>query len=476
MARTVQDVGAGHVGPVPERSLKEWQEHHTRTLWTPYIQMRSVQSSGPLLFERAEGVHLYDAEGREYIDAHASLWLANVGYGRTEIVDAVHDQMMKLPYFSMFMGFTNRPAIELAEKLIGLTAPEGMGKVFYSDSGSESVETALKIARQYWRNVGRAGKYKFISRRNAYHGVTFGAMSATGIAANRQAFGPLLPGFRHIPEPNRYRNEFGTGLSDAEISEAGAAALRAMIEFEGPETVAAFIAEPVQGAGGVIVPPEDYLRRCREICTQYEVLFIADEVITGFGRVGSWFGSRRYGVRPDIMCFAKGITSGYVPLGATMCSDEIFDAFLGEAGDGRELRHGNTYSGHAAAAAAAIANLRIVEREGLPENSRVVGEHFFGRLKSLERHEVVGDVDGIGLLARVELVADRATRRPFERPGALGAAVQKRAQELGVIFRNVGDVLTFSPPLILTTDQADRIVEVIDRAIADVAAAHGARG
>jgi adenosylmethionine-8-amino-7-oxononanoate transaminase len=457
------------VAPAPTgRTLRDWQESHTRTLWTPYQQMRQVQSSGPLLFDRAEGVFLYDAEGREYLDAHASLWLANVGYGRMEIVDAVYEQMKKLPYFSMFMGFTNQPAIELAAKLTELTAPEGMGKVFYSDSGSEAVETALKIARQYWRNVGAAGKYKFISRRHAYHGVTFGAMSATGIAANRHAFGPLLPGFRHIAEPNLYRNEWGAGLSEEEVAEKGAAALRQMIEFEGPESVAAFIAEPVQGAGGVIVPPDSYLRKCREICSQYEVLFIADEVITGFGRIGSWFGSRLYGIQPDIMCFAKGITSGYVPLGATLCTDAIFEAFLGEVGEGKELRHGNTYSGHATAAAAAIANLRIIEREDLPENARVVGEHFLARLRTLERHEVVGDVRGIGLLAAVELVAERASRRPFPKPGRLGAAVQRRAQELGVIFRNVGDILTFSPPLILTAELADRIVEVIDRALEEV--------
>jgi adenosylmethionine-8-amino-7-oxononanoate aminotransferase len=360
------------------------------------------------------------------------------------------------------------PAIELAELLLELTRPEQMGKVFFSDSGSESVETALKMARQYWKNRDMQGKYKFIARRNSYHGVTFGALSASGISGNRKMFEPLVPGFRHIPEPNYYRNAFGPNLSEEEVSIAASDALERAIEFEGPETVAAFIAEPVQGAGGVIVPPETYLRRCREICTRYNILFIVDEVITGFGRTGTWFGSRTYGVQPDIMCFAKGLTSGYIPMGATLCGNHIYEAFLGSPGDGREFRHGNTYSGHATAAAAALANLGIVRRENLPDNARAVGAHFLTRLKSLERHAMVGDVRGIGLIARIELVQDKASKQQLKPVGASGAKVQ-RAQELGVIFRNVGDVLTFSPPLILTEAQADDIVDIIDQAISDVA-------
>ncbi len=452
------------------KAVKDLADAHTDGLWTPFIQMRTVREQGPLIFDHAEGVYLYDAEGNEYIDAHASLWLANVGFGREEIIEAAYAQLKKMAYFSMFMGYSNEPAIELASKLRELTSVEGMGKVFYSDSGSEAMETALKLSRQYWRNVGRGTKYKFIARRNAYHGVTFGAMSATGIAANRGAFGPLVPGFRHIPEPNVYRNSFGEGLSEEEVSEAAARALREAIEFEHPDTVAGFIAEPIQGAGGVIIPPDSYLGRCRSICDEYDVLFIADEVITGFGRTGDWFGSRRYGVKPDIMCFAKGITSGYMPLGATMCTNEIYDAFLGEPGEGKEFRHGNTYSGHAAATATALANLRIIEEEDLPGNAAAVGAHFLNGLKGLRKHEIVGDVRGAGLLTRVELVQDRDTRQPFPSPGTVGGAVQRRTQELGVVFRNVGDVLTFSPPLVLKEEEADRIVECLDQAIGDVAA------
>jgi len=441
---------------------------HRDALWTPYMQMKSVLDHGPVIFERADGIYLYDSTGKRYIDGHASLWLMNVGFGRKEIADAAYEQMQKMTFFSMFQGFSNPPAIELAELLLELTRPEGMGKVFYSDSGSEAVETALKMARQYWKNRGLQGKYKFIARRNSYHGVTFGALSASGISANRKMFEPLVPGFRHIPEPNCYRHGFGSNLSEEEVSIAASDALQRAIEFEGPETVAGFIAEPVQGAGGVVVPPESYLRRCREICTKYDILFLADEVITGFGRTGTWFGCRTYGIQPDIMCFAKGITSGYIPMGATLCSNQIYEAFLGSPGDGKEFRHGNTYSGHATAAAAALANLSIVQRENLPENARKVGAHFLAGLKRLERYPNVGDVRGVGLIARVELVQEKTSKKQFTPVGVTGAKVQQRAQDLGVIFRNVGDVLTFSPPLILTESQADDIVEIIDQAIAEV--------
>lgn len=437
---------------------------HRKTLWTPFIRMETVLEAGPLIFERGEGVYLYDTSGRRYLDAHGSLWLNNIGFGRKEIADAVYAQMQKLAFFSMFQGFSNPPAIELADRLMRLTQPEGMGRVFFSDSGSEAVETALKIVRQYWKNRGRAGKYKVIARRNAYHGVTLGALSATGVTANRKMFEPLLPGFLHISDPNCYRNDFGANLSAEEVSVAASDALRRAIEFEGPDTVAAFIAEPVQGAGGVVVPPESYLRRCREICDAYDVLFIADEVVTGFGRTGTWFGSRTYGIQPDLMCVAKGITSGYIPMGATMCSPKIFEAFLGA---GNEFRHGNTYSGHATAAAAAVANLSILERENLPENARRVGTHFLTQLRRLEASPIVGDVRGIGLLARVELVRDKNTKKPFDPSGAVGTKVQRRAQELGVIIRNIGDILAFSPPLILTEAEADQIVDVIEQAIRD---------
>ena len=447
-----------------QQSLKELSRKHIDRLWTPYIQMQTVRDQGPLVFDHAEGVYIYDVDGKQYLDGHASLWLMNVGFGRTEIADAAYAQMKELPLFSMFMGYSNRPAIALAEKLASLAEPEGMGKVFFSDGGSGAVETGLKMARAYWKNRGKSGKYKIIGRQRAYHGVTIAAVAASGLTANRSPAEPLVPGFRHIPAPDCYRNPWNTNDPD-QVAMLASEALREMILFEGADTVAAFIAEPVQGAGGVIVPPESYLSRCREICTEHDVLFIADEVICGFGRTGTWFGSRTYGFKPDIMCFAKGLTSGYVPMGATMCSDEIYEAFLPP---GDWFHHGSTYSGHATAAAAALVNLEIIERENLPENARVVGEHFVQGLRSLLRHPIVGDVRGVGLMARVELVADVSTKAPFDPPGSMAARLQKRCQELGLIFRPTLDVITFSPPLILTKTQADWIVEVLDQAITEV--------
>lgn len=434
--------------------------------WAPFTRIRYLEAHGVVPIVRGEGVRVYDADGREYIDAHAALWLVNVGYGRSEIVEAVYRQMRELAWFSSFENYTNLPSIELAERLVGLLQPEGMGKVFFTGSGSESVETALKIARQYWRLRGMPGKYKVISRDRAYHGVTLGAVSATGLAANRRMFEPLVPGFRHGPSPYCYRCSLG--LTPERCGLACADYLARMIEMEGPDTVAAVIAEPVQGAGGVIVPPEDYLRRLREICTHHGVLLILDEVITGFGRVGEWFGARRWGVRPDIMTFAKGLTSGYMPLGATAVTDEIFDVFRANEDRMGAFRHGNTYSGHPAACAAALANLDILEREDLPRNAREVGAYLLARLRQLESHPIVGHVDGVGLLARVELVRNRQTREPFAAGMGVGDRVALRARELGVILRPIGDVLTFSPPLCLKREDADRIVQVVEQAIAEI--------
>ena len=441
-------------------------QRQLRYKWSPFTRVRQLERFGVLPIVRGQGARVWDVQGREYIDAHAGLWLVNAGYGRTEIVEAACRQMGELAWFPSFEGYTNLPSIELAERLVQLLQPEGMGKIFFTGSGSESVETALKMARQYWRLKGRPGKYKIISRHLAYHGVNFGGTSATGITANRRLFEPLVPGFRHGPAPYCYR----CPLHQAPDSCARACAeeIARLVEFEGPETVAAVIAEPVQGAGGVIIPPDGYLARLREICSHYDVLLILDEVITGFGRTGEWFGARRWGIRPDVMTFAKGITSGYVPLGATAVSDEVFDVFYRQEELSGPFRHGNTYSGHPTACAAALANLRILEEEDLVGNARRVGEHLLRGLQSLQRHGCVGHVDGVGLLARVELVADRDTRRPFPPQLAVGERVARRARELGVILRPLGDVLSFSPPLCLTTDEADRIVAAVDQAIADI--------
>jgi adenosylmethionine-8-amino-7-oxononanoate aminotransferase len=444
---------------VAERSLKY--------RWAPFTRTHHVEQHGLLPIVRGEGARVYDVDGREYLDAHASLWLVNVGYGRQEIVEAVHRQMQKLPWFSCFEGYTNLPSIDLAERLVGMLKPEGMEKIFFSGSGSEAVETALKIVRQYWKLSGKPGKYKIVSRNRAYHGVTFAAMSATGMPANRAMFEPLLAGFFHAPCPDPYLRE--VEAPDDRFAHACAEALERVIKAEGADTVAAIIVEPVQGAGGVIIPPDGYLQELREIATRNDVLLIFDEVITGFGRTGDMFGARHWGVRPDIMVFAKGLTSGYVPLGATAVSGSIFETFYANEEQG-PFRHGNTYSGHPTACAAALANLDILERDDLASNARHVGGRLLNGLKSLLKHEVVGFVDGVGLLARVQLVRDRKTKALFAPELGVAERITRRARELGVILRPLpGDTLSFSPPLCLTADEADTIVSVVDRAIGDVA-------
>ena len=436
--------------------------------WSPFTRTRYIEQHGVLPIVRGKGSKVYDLDDREYIDAHASLWLVNVGYGRQEIVEAVHRQMETLSWFSCFEGYTNLPSIDLAERLVGMLKPEGMDKVFFSGSGSEAVETALKIVRQYWKLKGKAEKYKIVARNRAYHGVTFGAMSATGMAANRAMFEPLLPGFLHAPCPDPYLRE--VDAPDDRFAHACAEALEGVIQSEGAHTVAAIIAEPVQGAGGVIIPPDGYLQELREVATRNDVLLIFDEVITGFGRTGDMFGARHWGVCPDIMAFAKGITSGYLPLGATAVSRPVFETFYANEQQGA-FRHGNTYSGHPAACAAALANLDILEREDLAGNAKRIGRRLLDGLKGFTKHEIVGFVDGVGLLAKVQLVRDRKTRALFAPELGVANRIARRARELGVILRPLpGDALSFSPPLCLTASEADTIVRVVDQAIGDVAA------
>lgn len=435
--------------------------------WSPFTRTQYLKKHGVVPIVRGEGARVYDTAGREYIDAHAGLWLVNVGYGRREIVDAVHRQMQMLSWFSSFEGYTNLPSIDLAERLVHMLQPEGMDKIFFSGSGSEAVETALKFARQFWKLQGKGGKYKIISRNRAYHGVSFGGMSATGMAANRTMFEPLVPGFLHGPSPDTYLREIDA--PDDQFAFQCAHAIERILQTEGPDTVAAVIIEPVQGAGGVIIPLPGYLQEIAAICRRHDVLLIFDEVITGFGRIGSWFASRLWAIKPDIIVMAKGITSGYLPLGATAVTDRIVRVFH----DGEQtspFRHGNTYSGHPAACAAALANIDILEREDLPGNAKRVGRRLLEGLQTLLRHSIVGHVDGIGLLARVQIVRDRQSRSAFAAEAAIADRITRRMRELGVIARALPfDIISFSPPLCLSEMEADRIVAVVDEAIGDIA-------
>lgn len=427
--------------------------------------MKSLMNDAPFIIDRADGVYVFDEEGRRYLDAHAGLWLANVGYNRREIIDAMHQQAERLAWFSSFGGMANRPSMDLAERLVEIFGPDSMGTVFFSNDGSEAVETALKISRQYWRAMGQPKRVKFLGRQHSYHGVTMGALSVAGITANRIAFEPLLSDVRHGPAPYQAHCAFHP-TSDV-CTYHCVAELERQIQFENPETIAAFIAEPVQAAGGVIIPPPDYLRQVADICRRYNILFIADEVVTAFGRLGDWSGSRHYGVQPDLMTFAKGITSGYMPLGATMAKSTILQAIASRTADTPELRHGNTYSGHPVAAAAALANITLIERDGLLERVPALGQHLEKGLRTvMAEHKNWLRHPGVeGLLGRIEV--GPAEPRPDMAPGSWGQAASMLMRERGVIARAAGDVITFSPPLTITPAEID----MITNALADSAAA-----
>ncbi|MDA8194945.1 MAG: aspartate aminotransferase family protein [Thermaerobacter sp.] len=438
----------------------------SKARWGPYTAMKDLGEAGPLVIDRAQGVHVWDESGRKYLDAHAGLWLANVGYGRGEIVDAMAHQARRLAWFSSFGGMANRPSLDLAERLVGLLAPDGMGHVFYSGSGSEAVETALKISRQYWKVRGKPSRVKLIGRQHAYHGVTLGALSVAGITANRVAFEPLLQGVRHAPAPYAVHCAFHPDSAVCNL--ACAREVERIIQFEGPDTVAAFIAEPIQAAGGVIIPPPEYLAEVQQICRRHEVLFIADEVVTGFGRIGEWTGSRHYGIKPDLMTFAKGLTSGYFPLAATAVAPSVMEVFLTTPGPGPEFRHGNTYSGHPVGCAAALANLAIMEREDLPRRAREMGGVLRAALSGLKERFPgwVYDAGNVGLLGRVELVDPNGRLGPVE----LGTRVGDGMRERGVIVRPVNNVVTLSPPLVIDAAQVDEIVESLADSLSVLAA------
>jgi len=410
---------------------------------------------------------LTDSTGRQYIDGLSGLWNVNVGHGRKELGEAASTQMGMLAFSSAYAGGTNERAIELAEKLSTLTYPS-INTFFFTSGGAEASETSFKTARFYWKAVGKPGKVKVISRMRAYHGVTLAAMSATGLPAFWPMFEPRTPGFSHIDPPDPYRFVH-TDLS-VSLGVAAANKLEEAILAEGPDTVAAFIAEPVQGAGGVIVPPDDYFERIRAICTKYDVLLIADEVITGFGRTGRWFGLERYGppsVEPDIIQFAKGITSGYIPLGGVGVSDRVRDAINGVP-PGRRWMHAFTYSGHPTCCAVALKNIEILEREELIDRAAQSGARMLERLRTLESLDGVGHVRGLGMMAAVEVVADKATKQLF--PAEIGMT-QKLTDALldrGLYTRVAMDCICVAPPLVTTEAQIDRLVEIIGETVSSV--------
>jgi len=440
---------------VPNRELD--LEH----VWHQNVQHRGLESRPPLEIESAEGCYIQDAEGRRYLDAMAGLFCVNVGYGRREIAEAVAEQMTRLPYYPLTQS--HGPGARLAARLAEMM-PKGLSRAYFLNSGSEAVETALKMARQYGRqrHAGQ-NRYKIIARHRGYHGFTMGALSATGQILRKQAVEPLVPGFFHVPPPDPYR--CGFCRREGACSLACAEEIDRVIRMEGPETVAAVIAEPVIGGGGIFPAPEGYLERLREICDRHGALLILDEVITGFGRTGRLFGFEHSAACPDILTLAKGITSAYLPLAAVVATERVFQGFHGDPDSEVKFTQVSTFGGHPASCAAALANLDILTRERLWENSARMGDYLLERLRALDSPRI-GEVRGRGLLIGLEIVSDRHDRSPL--PEAQMVRLQLAIRDAGVIVGRNNDtvpgycnVLILSPPLILSREEADTIVSAI---------------
>ncbi|MBI5284292.1 MAG: aspartate aminotransferase family protein [Chloroflexi bacterium] len=419
-----------------------------------------------IIYASGKGAILTDVHGKQYIDALSSLWNVAVGHGRTELAEAAAAQMATLAFSNSYTGYANVPSIQLAEKLLSLVYPN-MSGVFYASSGSEANEMAIKAARYFWYVSGKPGKTKVISRQEAYHGGTMAATAVTGMAPFHKGFGPEPPAFVQVPTCYPYRCAWCSGKPACSLECVDN--IESVIEREGAETVAAVIAEPVHGAGGVIPPDPGYWPRLREICDRHDVLLIADEVITGFGRTGRWFGLEHWGVQPDIMTIAKAVTSAYVPLSAFIASERVHRAILDAPADAKFMI-GCTNHGHPTACAVGLRNIQIIEEEHLVERAERAGERLNEGLGRLIEMPNVGNVRGLGLMAAVEVVADKATRAPFAAAQGIGPKLARAMRDRGVVTRVKGDSMLFAPPLVITEEQVDTIVNVaaesIDRVIA----------
>ncbi|MFC3607616.1 aspartate aminotransferase family protein [Stutzerimonas tarimensis] len=434
-----------------EGNTQHWQALGRRHHLPPFSDYKALNAKGSRIITRAEGVYLWDSAGNRILDGMAGLWCVNVGYGREELVQAAARQMRELPYYNLFFQTAHPPVLELAEAIAEI-APAGMTHVFFTGSGSESNDTVLRMVRHYWAVKGQPQKQVIIGRWNGYHGSTVAGASLGGMKAMHGQGGLPIPGIEHIDQPYWY------GEGGDEDPEAFGVRMAEQLEQKilqvGVEKVAAFIAEPIQGAGGVIIPPDSYWPKIHEILARYDILFIADEVICGFGRTGEWFGSDYYGSAPDLMPIAKGLTSGYVPMGGVIVRDEVA-AVLNEGG---EFFHGFTYSGHPVAAAVALENLRILKREGIIDRVRThTAPYLQRRWRELADHPLVGEARGLGMLGALELVKDKRTRTRFSGI-ELGMRCREHCLDNGLVMRAVGDTLIISPPLVISEAQIDELV------------------
>ena len=445
------------------------EEMDKAALFHPYTALAQHLRTGPRIMTEGRGVFLKDLHGRDYIDALAGLWCVNIGYGRPEIAEAVNKQLLELPYYHSFASMGTETPVLVADKLKEM-APGNMARVLFGCSGSDANDTQIKLVWYYNNVIGRPERRKIISRKRGYHGVTVAAGSLTGLPLQHKAFNLPIDGILHTESPHHYWDA-PAGMSEAEFSRYLAGKLEEMILEEGPETVAAFIAEPVMGAGGVVVPPENYFQEIQAVLRKYDVLMIADEVICGFGRTGKMFGCETFGIEPDMVSIAKGVTSGYMPLSGSLVGDKVWDALIETSDEMGVFGHGYTYSAHPASCAAAVANLEIIEKENLVERGAKAGEYLQRRLReAFSDHPQVGEVRGVGLIAAVEVVQDKAGKKSFDPALKVAPRIAAKALDLGLITRALpnGDSLAFSPPLIISEQEIDAVVERLGQAIAQV--------
>ncbi|YBV96811.1 aspartate aminotransferase family protein [Phyllobacteriaceae bacterium JZ32] len=430
-----------------------------------YTNARKQEAEGSLVIERGEGIYVFDNNGKRYIEGMAGLWSVAVGFGEKRLIEAAARQMEKLPYYHTFSQKTHGASVDLAEKLIAM-APVPMSKAYFTSSGSEANDTVVKLVRYRSNALGQPQKKKIISRFKGYHGVTLASASLTGLPNNHRSFDLPLPGILHTTCPH-YRAGSVPGESEIEFAKRCAKDLEDLILSEGPETIAAFIGEPVMGAGGVIVPPTGYWQAIQAVLRKYDILLIADEVICGFGRTGEMFGSTKYGIEPDIMTLSKQLSSSYLPISAVLINDRVYQPVADESANIGTFGHGYTASGHPVAAAVALENLAIIEERDLVGNARNLSPHFLARLRALEAHPLAVEARGVGLIGALELYHAAFA----DEPGVLGAMVNRAMHERGLIARNLGDTIAFCPPLIITRAEIDQMFDIAEASLNAVHAA-----
>ncbi len=426
----------------------------------PFADTGKLNTEGARIIQRGEGVHIFDSLGKKYLDGFAGLWCVNIGYGRREIADAVARQMNELPYYNTFFGTTTTPATLLAEKVCSHAGPN-FNHIFFTNSGSEANDTWFRMARVYWSAVGKPSKKIVIARRNGYHGSTVAGASLGGMKYMHEQGDLPIPGIVHIGQPYWYAD--GGDLTPEAFGLKVAGELEEKIDELGEDNVAAFVAEPIQGAGGVIIPPSTYWPEIDRICKAHNILLVSDEVICGFGRLGEWFGFQHYGFTPDLAPIAKGLSSGYLPIGGVLVGDRVADVLINDVG---EFNHGFTYSGHPVCAAAALENLRIIEEEHLVERVRDdIGPYFAAEWSNLADHPMVGEAVSVGLMGALQLAADKTTRRRFDKPDAVGAMVRNHALANGLVLRATADRMLASPSLIISREEVDTMVGIARQAL-----------